>query len=225
MPVTMLAEPEFSVADVATTFDALADTWDTYTAARGHRDPRPGWARRLESAVLPREPVVELGCGTGVPVGWLLAERYRYIGVDVSRRMVARAGDVMPTAAFTCADMTGTEFPADSLGGVVAFGAVAHVPRPRHAELFDAIARWLRPGGLFVGSLTAVDLPHVVEPDWMGAGPMHWSGFDAAANLALLEGAGFELVDHAVLTGVGVDGRDDPALYVLARRVVGSRRG
>jgi hypothetical protein len=61
--------------------------------------------------------------------------------------------------------------------------ALIHVPRLEQPALLRAIARWLRPGGLLVVSLTVHDDAGSIEQDWMGA-PMYWSGFDAATNRA-----------------------------------------
>lgn len=202
-------------AGIAATYDALAAHWDDRTA--GRPDPRPDWARRIERFVSAREPVAELGCATGVPVAWLLADRYRYVGVDVSRRMIERAGELLPAAAFTCADATTVRFPAESFGAVVAFGLFPNVDRARHAELLGELARWIRPGGVFVGSMTAADVPLRITPDWLGAGPMQWSGFDAGTNAGMLTVAGFEILDEVVRGPQPVDG-DLATVWYLARR-------
>lgn len=182
---------------IAATYDRLAARPEEARAGSG-RDRRPDWARRIERHVHRHEPVVELGCGRGVPVGWLLADRYRYIGVDCSRRMIEGAGEMLPKAAFTCADLTAVQFPAESLGAVVAFDVLVHVPRERHAGLVADIAKWLRPGGVVVGSLTATDTPLHIESEWCGVGPMQWSGFDPAGNRELLLAAGFDVIDELV---------------------------
>lgn len=209
------AAATLSAAGIAATYDALATDWDAHAA--GRPDPRPDWARRIERFVGAHEPVVELGCATGVPVGWLLADRYRYIGVDVSRRMIERAGELLPAAAFTCTDATTVQFPAQSLGAVVAFGLFPNVERTRHADLVAEVGRWIRPGGVFVGSFTALDVPLRVTPDWLGAGPMQWSGFGADASARMLASAGFEILDEVVRGPQPVDG-DLPTVWYVGRR-------
>ncbi len=200
---------------VAATYDTLAADWDDRSGAGP--DARLDWIRPVERFVDAHEPVVELGCATGVPVGGFLADRYRYIGVDVSRRMIERAGELLPTAAFTCADATTLRFPADSLGAVVAFGLFPNVDRVRHADLLGEIGRWVRPGGVFAGSFTALDVPLLVDPDWRGAGPMQWSGFPAAASADLLDAAGFEIVDSAARAPSPTVG-DLATVWYFARR-------
>jgi hypothetical protein len=65
--------------------------------------------------------------------------------------------------------------------------------------LYASIARWLRPGGLFVATLTVDDDDGTVEADWLGA-PMFFNGFDAATGIAQIEAAGLTILTADVLT-------------------------
>jgi SAM-dependent methyltransferase len=204
------------VSEFSATYDALAPRWDEWAAAV--TPPcREEALRRLPEFVVDGARVVELGCGTGVPVGELLAARYDYTGVDASPGMLERARRAVPRGTFVHADMETMTFDAASLGAVVAFFSIIHVPREGHAALFASIANWLRPGGIFVGTLHSNDDPDDFSPDWLGAGPMRWTGYDAATNRALLERAGFDVLDTTVLEQVEPDGCVIHPLLVFAR--------
>jgi SAM-dependent methyltransferase len=204
------------VSEFSSTYDALAPRWDEW-AATVTPPFREDALRRLPAFVLDGEHVVELGCGTGIPVGQTLAARYRYTGVDASPGMLARARVAIPTGTFVHADMETIAFDTGSVGAVVAFFSIIHVPRERHAELFTSIADWLRPGGVLLGTLHSNDDPDDFSPDWLGAGPMRWSGYDAATNCTLLERAGFDVLDATVMEQVEPDGCVIHPLLVLAR--------
>jgi SAM-dependent methyltransferase len=207
------------VSEFSTTYDALAPRWDDWAARVTPTGCREAWVRRLDAFVEAGETVVELGCGTGVPVGALLASRYAYVGVDASPGMLANARGALPSnATLVRSDMEMVEFDAGSLGAVAAFFSIIHVPRERHAPLFASIASWLRPGGCFVGTLHSNDDPDDYSADWLGAGPMRWSGFDRATNLGLLDAAGFDVVEQEVVEQVEPDGCIIHPLFVLARR-------
>jgi SAM-dependent methyltransferase len=204
------------VTEFSATYDALAPRWDEWAAAV--TPPfREDALRRLPEFVADGERVVELGCGTGVPVGQALAARYDYTGVDASPGMLDRARAAIPTGRFAHADMETTSFPAASLGAVVAFFSIIHVSRERHAALFAAVAEWLRPGGVFLGTLHSRDDPDDYAPNWLGAGPMRWSGYDATTNRTLLERAGFDVLDATVIEQVEPDGCVIHPLLVWAR--------
>jgi hypothetical protein len=98
---------------------------------------------------------------------------------------------------------------------VIALYSVSHLPREEHASLFERVARWLRPDGLFLATLGASDSADWIG-DWLGQ-PMFFSSFGADANRRLIEAAGFELVIDEVLDTIEPEGMV-PFLWVLARK-------
>lgn len=56
--------------------------------------------------------VLELGCGVGLPIARLLAQRFQVTGVDISARHIALACQNVPEATFLQADMTALSFSA-----------------------------------------------------------------------------------------------------------------
>jgi trans-aconitate methyltransferase len=204
-------------SDVNETYDLLATCYDDWSA-RIVPALRELWARKVHDYATPGERVVELGCGTGVPVGRLLSERYEYEGVDSSAEMLAKARTSLPRVRLTHADMLTVEFPSGSVGGVVSFYAIPHIPREHHARLFGSVASWLRPGGVFVGSLTSRDDAESVAASWLNAGPMRWSGFDDRANRRLLTDAGFRIIEADVIRQVEPDGCEIAPMWFVAQR-------
>ena len=164
--------------------------------------------------------MLDLGCATGELLTARLARRFVVTGVDISERQIELARQHVPRASFVCADMTQVRIPAACFDAVAAFYSLTHVPRE---ELLPALAlrlSWLRPGGLFVGSLGASDDPRTVEDDWLGV-PMFFSGFDSAASRRLVESAGFEIVNAREETAEE-DGQPVVFLWVVARKPGGA---
>ena len=160
--------------------------------------------------------VLELGCGAAAPTTRLLAEKFRVTGVDISARQIALARQNVPGAQFLQADMTRLDFPPASFDAVTAFYAIGHAPRDEHPRLLQAIARWLRPGGLFVAALGAHDEEAGYEDDWLGA-PMFFSSWDAATNRRLVTEAGLTILS-AVEETADEDGQPVTFLWVVARK-------
>jgi hypothetical protein len=92
---------------------------------------------------------------------------------------------------------------------------IDHLPREEHASLLARIATWLRPGGLLLMTFDAAEAREAIAT-WFGV-PMYFSGFDAAANLALVARAGLEVVRQEVEAQVE-HGSDVHFLWVLARK-------
>jgi ubiquinone/menaquinone biosynthesis C-methylase UbiE len=204
--------------EVSGTYDALASRYDDWSAAVAP-PLRERWAEKVDEYVAPGDRVIELGCGTGVPVGRRLSQQYEYEGIDASTEMLAKARAVLPGVALTHADMLTVQFPSASLDAVVSFYAISHVPRKFHAGLFASIASWLRPKGVFVGNLTSRDDPESIERRWLDAGPMRWSGFAGSVNKKLLAEAGFRVIESEVLRQVEPDGCEIAPMWFVAQRI------
>jgi SAM-dependent methyltransferase len=205
------------VSGFSGTYDALADRYDEWAGAIVP-DLREGWALKADQHLVPDDQVAELGCGTGRPVGRLLTSRYRYTGVDTSPGMLAEFREAIPDVDLALMDMHRIVFAPGSLGGVVSFYAISHTPREKHGALFERIAGWLRPGGVFIGNLHSRDDPAGFDADWLGAGPMRWSGFDEATNRELLVAAGFTILEHGVFDQVEREGTRICPMWFVAQR-------
>lgn len=149
------------------------------------------WLDELLPRLTYASQVLDLGCGCGVPVAQLLAERATVTGVDLSPVQVERARALVPNGRFLCADMTSLDFPADSFAAVVAFYAIIHVPLVEQPGLLRSIRRWLRPGGYFMATLGHTAWTGT-DDDWLGA-PMYWSHADADTYLRWLTDIGFDI--------------------------------
>jgi SAM-dependent methyltransferase len=135
--------------------------------------------------------VLDLGCGRGAKIAGL-APRFELVAVDLSAEQLRLARTELPRTTFVHGDFADLDFPADTFDAVTALYSIMHVPREDHGALFGRIARWLKPGGLFLASLS-----HVGGDDWTGEWlgvEMFFSGFDAETNLRLVREAGFEVV-------------------------------
>lgn len=199
---------------VAHSYDAIAERYAAWTgdALAGARQR---YVELLQREIPPGAPVLDLGCGTGVPVARALATRYRVTGVDGSARSIELARQNVPDATFLQADMTQVEFPSASFAAVISSYAIIHVPRVEHAALLQRLAGWLQPGGLLIATMGAVE-SEGMEEDWLGA-PMYWSHFDAGTNQQLVTNAGFELVEAALDTA-DEDGQPITHLWIVGRK-------
>ena len=199
---------------VASSYDAIAEryaawTGDALTGARAR------YVELLQEQIPAGAAVLDLGCGTGVPIARALAARYRVTGVDGSARSIELAQQNVPGATFLQADMTQVAFPAESFAAVISSYAIIHVPRAEHANLLLRIAGWLEPGGLLVATMGATE-SEGTEEDWLGA-PMYWSHFDAETNERLVTSAGLEIVE-ATLDTAYEDGQPFTHQWIVGRK-------
>jgi SAM-dependent methyltransferase len=199
---------------VAAAYDAMIDTWEAWKAQITD-DPRAEWCDELCSRLPRGARVVELGCGGGTEETRTLAEHCRLTGVDLSAEQLRRARDRIPGAEFVQDDITELDAEPGSLDAVAAFYVLNHVPRDLLFDLFSRVHRWLVPGGLFLATLGAEDLP-CWTGEWLGQ-PTHFAGFTPDTNRRLLADAEFEL-EHDELVSIREPEGEATFHWVLATR-------
>ena len=196
-------------------YDAIAARYFAWSDANPSAT-RLAWLERATQRIPLGSEVLDLGCGAGIPMTAALADGRRVTGVDISARQVAMAQRNVPSATFMHADMTTLDLPDDSLDAVTAFYSVTHLPQLQLPGLLASIHRWLRPGGVFLGSLGAQESPDEVEQDWLGV-PMFFGHYGAKRNRALMRRAGFE-IETAVVEEEPEDRHGALFLWVVAHR-------
>ena len=139
-----------------------------------------------------------------------LATRSRVVGIDRSARQLELARMHAPSVSLVRGDIAEIAFAPQAFDAVCAFWSLIHVPRDLQDDVFARIHSWLRPGGLFAGTLGSGDNPDERQDDFYGA-PMYWSHHDASTNRRLLRAAGFELLQADEIEDEG-----ETPLWVLA---------
>ncbi|MFE0701623.1 class I SAM-dependent methyltransferase [Streptomyces sp. NPDC058872] len=125
-------------------FDVIAPDYD---ASRGGTERAAGFADMLAPLLDPGLPVLDIGVGTGIVAAELSARGHLVHGLDLSPAMLARARDRLgPRVAV-----------ADACRLPVRTGSVEQAVStwllhtgPDHAQVFDEVARVLRPGGRYL---------------------------------------------------------------------------
>ncbi|MFI6476686.1 class I SAM-dependent DNA methyltransferase [Nonomuraea sp. NPDC050663] len=92
-------------------------------------------------------PVLDVGAGPGGVSGYLHGLGVDVSGVDLSSRMVELARLAHPGVRFEVGSMTAIVRDDRSLGGIVAWYSIIHVPDERLPGVFAEFRRVLAPGG------------------------------------------------------------------------------
>ncbi len=178
-------------------------------------DPRDRFLDEFARRLADGAKVLDLGCGAGIPSTKALAERFRVTGADFSQKQLRLARANIPSATLIHSDLADLDFPDESFHGITAFYSISHTPRDEHQALFHRVAGWLMPGGFFLASLGAGDLPDWTG-EWLGV-EMFFSSHDAATNRQLLANAGLSLVIDEVVPMTEPEG-EVCFLWVLAEK-------
>ncbi|MFD0447472.1 class I SAM-dependent methyltransferase [Streptomyces indonesiensis] len=152
-------------------YDALARHYEESYATETKYRP---WLDTLQQRIPATATVLDLGCGSGLPVARVLsAAGHRVTGVDISGEQIRRAREFVPEAEFRQADATALEFPAAAFDAVVSLYALIHIPLDEQPPLLARIATWLRPGGWLLGT-TGHSAWTGTDDNWLGGGATMW---------------------------------------------------
>ena len=202
-----------SVEDTRTFWDEQAATFDNEPDhGLTDADTRQAWETLLDGLLQDsRDPVVDLGCGTG-SVSALLAQRgHQVFGVDVSPRMIEVAENKARRAGldieYSVGDVQTLAVPATTYGAVLSRHLLWAVSNPE-----DVVARWSAPlpaHGSFIAIEgvwnTAGTAPEIV----FGALQAHFTNVDYS-----------DLSDHSALWGKDVT---DHRYAIVGRNPRGDR--
>jgi SAM-dependent methyltransferase len=171
------------------------DTADAYTEwIRDELAAKPLDRALLRGfAEIVRGPVADIGCGPGRVTAYLHDLGVSVFGIDLSPGMIAAARRTHPTLRFEVGSMTSLGLEDGSLGGIVAWYSIIHIPDEHLPGVLAGFHRVLAPGGhLQLAFQVGDDVLHLSEArghevslDFRRRRP------DQVADL--LTGAGFEV--------------------------------
>ena len=146
-----------------------------------------GWSQTLPGG----GTVLDLGCGTGIPISQVLIERgFKVYGVDASPTIVAAFRARFPGVPVECAAAEDSDFFARTFDGVVAWGLFFLLDAEVQRRLIKKIAGVLQSGGRLL--FTAPNESGSFPPDVMTGRPQFSLGYEEYRKA--LEAEGVSLV-------------------------------
>lgn len=144
------------------------------------------------------DSVADVGCGPGRVTILLSQLGLDAFGIDLSPGMLEVARRTYPQLRFDEGSMLALDLPDASLGGLLAYYSIIHIPWEQRAQVFAEFHRVLAPGGVLMLVFQVGDdrgrrtefLGTALELDWYRQQPDEVAG--------LLREAGFEMWMTAV---------------------------
>lgn len=140
--------PEKIVDKVRNDYNAIAKEWDISRS-------RPAMLKiNLVQDVLPETEVLDLGCGNGLMVPFVLGKGAFYFGLDISENLVEICREKYRTeieenkTKFVVGDATDLPFSDQEFDFVISFAVLHHIPSEAlRRKYFSEIKRVLRTNG------------------------------------------------------------------------------
>lgn len=195
-------------------FDQLAEL---YQGEHSHNPHQAAMIDRIDALVPATSPILDLGCGTGVPTARILtASGRRVVGVDISAGMLKLAREQVPTAEYVHADVRELHPGFGTFGGVTAFFSLLMLSRAEIEQTLARTAGWLEPGGWFALSMVDMDADSL-PVEFLGV-PVSVSGYPQDQLAARLTGAGFRIDSIETVQFSPAGTPPESQIFALAQR-------
>lgn len=171
------------------------------------------WVRTASGA-----PALDVGCGSGRITRILADMGLDVSGVDLSPEMIRLAQRLYPDLRFSTGSMLTLDVDDASLGGLLAYYSIIHVPWEHRPAVFREFHRVLVPAGVLMLAFQIGDeIRRHDEID--GAKIPPWIGYRQQPDevMDLLTAAGFDVLIR-VVREPDTDAELVPQGYLLARR-------
>jgi SAM-dependent methyltransferase len=165
-----------------------------WAAARDETLPERGWIERFAGMLGPGATVLDIGCGSGMPIARYLADRgHRVTGVDSSPEMITLFRSNLPGAAAEVADMRSLNLGL-RFGGLIAWDSFFHLAPHEQRLMFRVFRAHAEPGAplLFTSGPAFGEATGTLEAE-----PLYHASLDPGEYRLLLGDAGFEVRAHA----------------------------
>lgn len=175
-------------------YDRHASAWDD--TRRLSTLTERAWLQRLADLLSPGAAILDLGCGSGVPIArHLIQQGYSVTGVDASPAMIALCRERLPDAVFHVADMRtlalGRRFDA-----IIAWDSFFHLTPDDQVRMFAVFAAHAAPGA----ALMFTSGPARGESIGSFAGEaLYHASLDADEYRDSLRRHGFVVISHVAL--------------------------
>lgn len=105
----------------------------------------------IEQYVDPGQVVLDLGCGNGRVADLVEEIKAQYVGMDVSKELIAIARQLRPNHQFYVGDMRQTGFPDASFDHVLLIASFHHVPGMHYRlDVLNEVYRIVKMGGYVI---------------------------------------------------------------------------
>jgi SAM-dependent methyltransferase len=174
-------------------YQRYAREWDADRNGAGWNDEH--WHDRFARLLQPGATVLDLGCGSGVPVARkLVQQEFRVTGVDTSPDMIALCRERMPNQEWIVGDMRNVSLDR-KFDGILAWDSYFFLESEDQRRMFAVFASHAADGcGLMFNTGPA----HGEATGSYRGEPLYHASLDPVEYRSLLDRGGFDLLEHVV---------------------------
>lgn len=162
-----------------------------WTTARGARLVERSWLDRFRELLPPASAVLDLGCGSGVPIGrYFIDHGVSVTGVDSAPEMIALFAKNLPDQDACVGDMRTLDM-GRRFSGILAWDSFFHLSHDHQRGMFPVFRKHAQPRAalMFTSGPSFGEAIGSLEGE-----PLYHASLDADEYRALLKDSGFDVV-------------------------------
>jgi SAM-dependent methyltransferase len=166
-----------------------------WASQRGNRLIETAWLDRFLALLPPQASILDIGCGSGEPIGRYLMEKdYEVVGVDSSPALIDICKGNFPDREWIVADMRSLSL-GRAFAGILAWNSFFHLCPEDQRRMFLIFKRHAAP----TAALMFTSGPSESEAiGTMWGEPLYHASLSEAEYRSLLDNQGFDPLSHVV---------------------------
>jgi ubiquinone/menaquinone biosynthesis C-methylase UbiE len=148
----------------AKTYDKIADI---YTKEYYHDLSDASFLDRFLKRLVPHTRVLDVGCGPGQLVKYIMDKGFVATGIDLSKKMLAIAQTMAPQGDFRFMDMRKLAFSKETFGGLLAAYSLIHIPSKDIGKTLKEFHRVLQKDGYLAIIAQKGEADQLINEPWM----------------------------------------------------------
>jgi len=166
-----------------------------WAEARSNQLFEAAWLDRFRALLPVQASILDLGCGSGEPIGRYLIEHGCHLtGIDSSPPLIELCQQSFPSEDWLIADMRALSIER-TFNGILAWDSFFHLCPEDQRRMFAVFRKQSAPrAALMFTSGTS----HGIAMGTLGGEPLYHASLDPDEYRALLEAHGFDVVAHVV---------------------------
>jgi len=166
-----------------------------WAEARGNQLFETAWLDRFRALLPGSATVLDIGCGTGEPIGrYLIDQGHQFTGVDAAPEMIAICKDRFPQGTWRVADMRLLSLDR-AFQGILAWDSFFHLCHDDQRRMFPVFRKHAAPRAAL---LFTTGPAHGEAVGTLQGEPLYHASLASAEYRLLLDENGFEVVAHVV---------------------------
>src|SRR3989338_909449 len=164
---------------------------------------------------------LDVGCGPGNLVRYILSKGYEAEGIDLSEKMIEIAKEKVPKGKFTLMDMRRLDYSNGLFDGVTAIFSLIHIPSVEISAVLKEFNRVLKLGGFMLLIVQKGEADKIVNEPFDKNEEMFINFFTREKLTKFLTMEGFKIIEQTEIQTPTIHGftKSDTIIYVIAEKV------